>query len=119
MSFRIAEKQAKKSSFLKHRVGAVIMKGSRVISTGFNSIRYNRFSKRPTAHAEAAAITNLLRQGRMDDLCNSDIYVTRFTKSGNVSCAAPCIHCRELIQAVGIRKIFYTDFDGKVQEVRV
>lgn len=95
------------------------MKGSRVLSTGFNRIRYNRFSKRPTAHAEASAITNLLRQSRLDDLCNSDIYVTRFTKSGTVSCAKPCVHCFNLIQAVGIRKIFYTDFDGKVQEVKV
>lgn len=119
MSFRLAEKQAKKSPFLKHRVGAVIMKGSRVLSTGFNSIRYSKVSKQPTSHAEAAAICKLLKDGRLADLCGSDLYVTRFTKSGSVSCARPCSSCEQLIRSVGIRKVFYTDFDGQTKEMKV
>lgn len=119
MGFRIAEKQALKSPFLKHRVGAVIMKGSRVLSTGFNSIGYSKLSKRPTRHAEAAAIIKLLQEGRLSDLAGSVLYVTRFTKSGTLSCAKPCSHCEELIRSVGISKVFYTDFNGQVQGVKL
>jgi len=119
MSFRIAEKQAMKSTFMKHRVGAVIMKGNRVLSTGFNSIRYSSISKQATSHAEAAAIVRLLKEGRMVDLAGSVLYVTRFTKSGVISCARPCDNCLRLIRSVGIAKVFYTDFDGQTQEMKL
>ena len=119
MSFRIAEKQALKSPFLKHRVGAVVMKGSRVLSSGFNSLRYSHITGRPTRHAEASAIGKLLQERRISDLAGSDIYVTRFTRAGHVSCARPCPHCESLIRSVGIRRVFYTDFDGSTKEMKL
>jgi deoxycytidylate deaminase len=119
MSFRLAEIQALKSPFLQHRVGAVIMKGKRVLSTGFNSIRYSRITHKATAHAEAAAITKLLSAKRMEDLADSTLYVTRFTRGGVVSCARPCSDCLALIQSVGISKVYYTDFDGTTKRLMV
>jgi deoxycytidylate deaminase len=119
MSFRIAEKLALQSPFLKHRVGAVIMKGKRVLSSGFNSLRYSNITGRPTSHAEASAITKLLQERRMGDLVGADLYVTRFTRSGVVSCARPCNHCENLIRSVGIRRVFYTDFDGSTKEIKL
>lgn len=119
MSFRLAEKQALKSPFLKHRVGAVIMKGNRVLSTGFNSIRYNRETRLSTLHSEAAAITKMVKAHRMAELVGSTMYVTRFTKAGTVSCAKPCQPCEELIRAVGIKRVFYTDFDGSTKEMKL
>ena len=119
MSFRIAEKQALKSTFHKHRVGAVIMKGNRVLSTGFNSIRYSKETKLPTQHAEAAAIVKLLKGDRPHDLVGSTLYVTRFTRAGRVSCAKPCSTCSGLIRAVGINTVRYTTFDGTVEEMKL
>ena len=119
MSFRIAEKQALKSPFLKHRVGAVIMKGKRVLSTGYNSIRWSGITRKPTAQAESSAISKLLEANRLQDLAGSTLYVTRFTRGGVISCARPCSECEHLIKAVGIAKVYYTDFDGSTKEMIV
>lgn len=119
MSFRIAEKLALQSPFLKHRVGCVILKGKRVLSTGFNSIRYNRETRLSTLHSEAAAITKMVKAKRLSELVGATMYVTRYTKAGTISCAKPCPTCMELIQAVGIKKVYYTDFDGSTKVIKL
>jgi deoxycytidylate deaminase len=111
MSFRIASKEAAKSQH-KHRLGAVIVKGGRILSTGFNSLRPSRVIKSLTLHAEAAAILKLLKEGRLASLAGSEIYVTRFTAGGAVGLAKPCMDCNALIRSVGIRKVHYTDSMG-------
>lgn len=112
MSFRIAAREAMKSSFKRHRLGAVIVKGGRILSTGFNKHGYNSVSSLPTMHAEASAISKLLKQRRLHDLAGSEIYVSRFTKAGRVGMARPCPNCLVLIRSVGITKIHYTTDDG-------
>ena len=108
MSFRIAEKQALKSVHAKHKVGAVIVRGSRIISTGFNELRPSALIHRPTLHAEASAILKLLKESRLHDLSGSDIYVTRFTKGGHTGLSKPCKGCMELIRSVGIKRVYFT-----------
>ena len=111
--FRIASKQAKKSSFMQHRLGAVIVKGNRVLSTGYNAIRYSKELRNSTVHAEEAAILKLLKAKRFEDLAGSTLYVTRFTKGGRIGLAKPCVRCRDLINSVGISKVHYsTDTDS-------
>lgn len=113
MSFRIAAREALKSSFKQHRLGAVIVKGSRILATGFNKRGYNSVSHRPTMHAEASAILKLLKQRRLHDLVGSELYVTRYTRGGMVGMARPCTDCMHLINSVGITKIHYTNESGK------
>lgn len=112
MSFRIAFKQASKSKFIKHKVGATIVKGHRILSTGFNSIRPSRVTKTDTLHAEAAAILKLLKERRLEDLSGAEIYVTRFTRGGSVGLARPCDACMSLIRSVGIAEVHYTTENG-------
>lgn len=118
MSFRIANKLAKKSTFLKHRLGAVIVKGNRVVSTGFNEIRYSKCTKHSTVHAEEAAIIKLLRQdSRM--LGGAELFVTRFTKAGNTGCSRPCNRCMALIKSVGISSISFINEEGNQERMKV
>ena len=119
MSWRIAEKQAKKSTYLKHRVGAVITKGDRILSTGYNELRYTGRFRLPTLHAEASAIKKLLDQNRLSDLVGSTLYVTRFTKAGAVACSKPCHNCESLCKSVGIRTVRYIDSLGRPAEMRL
>lgn len=110
MSFRIAEKQALKSKYLKHRVGAVIVKGDRILSTGYNQIRPSKLIGVNTLHAEAAAVLQLLKERRFSDLAGSTIYVTRFTRGGNIGLARPCDRCSNLLSSVGVdRAVFSID----------
>lgn len=112
MSFRIAFKQAAKSNHNQHKLGAVIVKGHRILATGFNSLRPSRITKTHTLHAEAAAILQLLKERRLEDLSGSEIYVTRFTRGGSVGLARPCDACMSLIRSVGISEVHYTTEEG-------
>jgi deoxycytidylate deaminase len=107
MSFRIAEIQARKSKHSQHKLGAVIVKGHRILATGFNSMRSSAVTKTPTLHAEAAAILHLLKERRLEDLAGAEMYVTRFTRGGNVGCSKPCANCMSLIRSVGIKLVHY------------
>jgi deoxycytidylate deaminase len=113
--FRIASKQANKATGVKHRLGAVIVKGGRVLSTGYNEIRFSRYLRYTTVHAEESAIIKLLSKNAMGSLSGSDLYVSRTTPAGNSGLARPCDRCMELIKAVGIRRIHYTTDNGETE----
>lgn len=117
-----ALKNANKST-LPFRVGAVIVVGGRIISSGCNVRRFTR-RLRNRYHpeglcAEQAAILKLLTARRQEEMVGASIYVTRTTKRGKVSIAKPCSFCQELSRAYGIRKIFYTDDKSQVKEMRL
>jgi len=119
MSFRIAEKQALKSTHAKHRMGAVIVKGGRVLATGYNELRPSSIIGRPTLHAEASAILKLLKENRLEDLIGSTLYVTRFTRGGTISCSRPCEHCTNLIRSVGIRSVLFISEEGSTETMKL
>lgn len=112
MSFRIASREALKSSFEQHRLGAVIVKGSRILATGFNSRRYSKIIGTKTLHAEASAVLKLLKQRRLHDLVGAEIYVTRITKGGAVALARPCADCLRLLRSCGVSRIHFTTNEG-------
>lgn len=116
MSFRSSAKEAKKSSFKQHRLGAVIVKGGRILSTGFNQLRYTKELKRPTLHAEEDAILKLLKERRLHDLSGAEIFVTRFTKAGATGMARPCDTCMALIRSVGIHTMHFTTDGNTISE---
>ena len=113
--FRIARKQAEQSQFKRARVGAVIVKGGRVLSCGFNEIRHHKLlSEKPypeSTHAEEAAIVRLLQKRRQHDLVGADIYVCRINRAGESRLARPCSNCERLIRSVGIRNVYWTTND--------
>ncbi len=117
MSFRIASKAAELSPFHQHRVGAVVTKGERILSTGYNELRYTRELQKLSVHAEEAAILKLLKSRRQSSLVGADLYVTRFTPGGRIGLAKPCDMCQALIQAVGIRRVFFTTNGGGCEQL--
>jgi len=116
---RIAGKQADKASeTLRHRLGAVVVKGGRILSTGYYEVRYTKELKKPTLHAEQSAILKLLKRRKLHDLVGSTLYVYRRTPGGNLGNACPCGDCMDLIRSVGIRKVFYTE-DNQTKELSI
>lgn len=109
---RWAETAAKQSKF-KFRVGAVVVKSGRILSVGCNSLRYthHRFPKKheQSLHAEQSAILKLLTARRFSDLAGATIYVARLNSQDRPALAKPCKFCMALINAVGIRKVFYSE----------
>lgn len=108
----LALKQAQHSTF-KYRVGAVLVKSSRVLSVGWNVEGYSRLiSRKPAStmlHAEQMVILKLLKERRFADLAGSTLYVARITKQERPALARPCVFCMALINAVGIKKVVYSE----------
>jgi deoxycytidylate deaminase len=90
--------------------GAVVVKGGRVIGTGWNKDRNSPHIVSPeniktdcSYHAEEVAIRE---SGK--NIKGAVIYVARVNKQGLDRDSHPCKKCSELIKSVGIKKIIYT-----------
>lgn len=111
--FQLAKKLSAFSDHPQHKLGAVITRGNRVISLGFNKNtthtrsphRWNRL------HAEIAAIIR-----SKESLDGAEIYVYRETKMGNLGLARPCESCFGMIREVGIKKIYFSSETGYKKE---
>ena len=113
---RIAQLVAERSTCLRAKIGAVIVRERSIISTGYNgapsgmphcldvgcliyrsttpdgTVEENCFR---TIHAEINAIAQAAKNGSSID--GASIYVT----------ASPCIHCLKVLINVGMKRIYY------------
>ncbi|MCF0193038.1 MAG: dCMP deaminase family protein [Prevotella sp.] len=101
---RMARIWAENSYCKRRQVGALVVKGQRIISDGYNGTPSgfenvcedeNDVTKPYVLHAEANAITKLARSHNNSD--GATIYIT----------ASPCIECAKLIIQSGIKRVVY------------
>lgn len=101
----IANTISESSKCTRAKVGAVIVKDNRIISTGYNGkpsgweddCREGCEGCKYTVHAEANAITFAAKNGV--STWGSDIYVT----------LSPCSNCALLIIQAGIKKVYFKE----------
>jgi deoxycytidylate deaminase len=108
--FDLAKRAARQSNS-RYLMGAVVVKGRYVVSWGCNKSKTHPKSSNPwrTVHAELDAVI-----GVPDDrLRGSDLYIVRVTRSGQVSMSRPCAYCWSLLQAAGVKRVYYSDKKGK------
>jgi pyrimidine deaminase RibD-like protein len=91
------------------RVGAVLVKGGRVLSMGVN--RYRNLPSQVdlegvSYHAEEVALK------RAGDVEGATIFVARVTRSGHLGLAKPCERCQELLHAHGVHSAVWTEPTG-------
>ena len=113
----MAISEAEKSQH-KQRVGAVIFKGKRVISKGYNhSERCVRsitkeFCRWPwSIHAEVDSILKA-----RCDLRGTSMLVVRINQKGELRLAMPCQHCLNYISYVSIRHLYFSTSENGVLE---
>lgn len=111
--FDLAKKVSKLSNHHHHKIGSVIVRGSKIISVGTNNLKTHPKSTHPhfSLHSEMAAIL-LAKQ----DLKDCELYVFRETKDGNWALSRPCQYCWKLIFASGIKEVHFTTFMGRSTE---
>ncbi len=98
-------------------VVAVLKRGKSVIRIGTNSEKTTpRFARRRANgsvdyhfHAE----TNVLRFAKPGDV----VYVLRFSKSGILTMAKPCEFCQIFLAEAGIKKVYYSDWEGQFKKM--
>src|ERR1035437_6900824 len=105
--FEVAKAMSKHSGHDTHKMGAVIVKKNRRISTGYNKLKTHPRSLHPQSmiHAELDCILGCSKE----DLLGADLYIYRQHKDGKVANAKPCIYCSKLIEQTGIKNIYYTN----------
>ena len=112
--FRLARNTAFKSPS-RFRLGAVLVRKRKPISTGFNIMnrthtlmdRYNVSNKPIGIHAEIHACLGI----PFSDLAGTEIYIYRVLKNGNQALSKPCLTCQRFLRTVGIVRAFYS-LDG-------
>lgn len=90
-------------SIMWPEMGAVIIRGNKVIGRGYNQLKTHTQSNNPwhTLHAEIAAI-NSLRTTRLN---KARIYIWR-SSNGKPALAKPCVSCEKLITDLELKVIY-------------
>ena len=111
----VARYLATKSS-AKNTHGAIVVKGGRVVGTGYNKNRNNPHFVSPehiktdcSVHAEKSAIKDAGY-----DVKNAVIYIARVNRNGEDRDSKPCSRCLRLIEESGIKRIVYTTQSRRV-----
>lgn len=109
---------AAKLSNHRIRVGAVIVKGRKIISLGCNSIKTtpfirNKLSNKTMVDRMHAEMSCILKAHKNVYKCK--MYVARPTILG-LGNARPCTLCMSMIKESGIKEVFYSTENGWIKE---
>ena len=116
-----AQKVAEQSNYGKFRHGAILVKGSSIRNVACNKHRHCGFGKRfrdyndgdPTLHAELGAILGVDRSITQ----GSTIYVVRINREGLPRMSKPCTMCESAMKHVGVKRVVYTERDGRIESI--
>ena len=104
-------------SIARNTHGAIVVKGGRVMGTGWNKNRNHPKIVSPehiktdcSYHAEEVAI----REAGEDNVRGAIIYVARVNKNGHDRDSKPCPKCSLLIEKVGIKRVIFTTEAGEI-----
>lgn len=116
-----ALKQANNSQY-RQRIGAVIVKGNRVISTGHNQLRGHGSIKSShwdnSLHAEIHAVINAIKRVGIEGIKGSTIFVARIKRDGSQGLALPCKDCFRVLHEFKIKRIVFTTETG-ISEIKI
>ena len=99
-----ATRLAKRSSHRDYKLGALLIRGGRILASAVNAPRYS-------GHAEMVAIR------RAGDVTNGILIVIRRTRSGRLSMSKPCEKCMYGIVRAGIRRVIFSNWTGQIESL--
>ena len=100
---RVANLEARKSNHI-HKMGAIVVKGGRVLGKAANLSKPYGMICNKGRHAEVRAISR----------CGCTVGATLIVTRHQGTCSKPCPDCMEAIRAAGIIEIGYIDWDGNL-----
>ncbi len=119
---KVAKAISETSTYPRVKIGACVVKKSKVVSVGCNSLKshpvqlkYNKFLPYsvnvPRLHAEIDALVKC-----HEDVKGGTIYIFRMGRDGVTRLCKPCESCRNFIIDKRIRRIVWTDTNGIMEE---
>ncbi|MBN2654378.1 MAG: dCMP deaminase family protein [Nitrospirae bacterium] len=130
----IAKVVSSRSTCLRRRYGAVIVKDHVIIGTGYNGaprgylncIETGRCTRKElnipsgqryelceAVHAEQNAIIS----GQPERMKDSTIYIAGFEEDGGYADSRPCLLCSRMIVNAQIKKVVFIDKQGKIKKM--
>jgi dCMP deaminase len=131
----IAKAVAQRSSCIRRKYGAVIVKNDAIVSTGYNGPARGvincfevgcikeiknlphgmAYEDCPAVHAEENAIVNAARNGT--SVLGGILYISGVDKEGKLVEAMPCMRCRRILINAGIEKVVIRKENGEIKYV--
>lgn len=105
----LAKQVSEKSDHHTYKMGCIIAKGNKVLSSGFNILRTH--PKSPHAHKSIHAEFMAAISADNTDLKGATAYVFRQQKNGTWAMAKPCKYCWQFLMECGIKEVVYS-FEG-------
>lgn len=127
----IAQVVSKRSTCLRRRYGAVIVKDNIIVSTGYNGAprgesncsdtglcrreelhvpKGERYELCVSVHAEQNALIN----ADPAEMNGATIYVAGYNRDNTFASGEPCLLCRRMIRNAMIAKVVYYDQSGRI-----
>ena len=108
--FKAAHTEATKSTD-SFRVGATLVRGGEIISSGFNQgykthpLQAEMYPERDYkgVHAEVNAVSRL----RPYDIGSGRLYVVRICLDGTYAISRPCGPCQDFLRGKGVKKVYF------------
>lgn len=107
---RLAESYANKSSYERWPVGAVLVRGGRLLAGAPNDLR-NPASMEGVPFQECSIHAEMAVLKRVKKAHGTTIYVARVLRTGVLGLAKPCARCQKELIASGVRQAIWT-IDG-------
>lgn len=132
----IARVVASRSTCLRRRYGAVIVKDRVIVSTGYNGAPRGatncvdtgkclrkelnipagqRYELCVAVHAEQNAIIN----GPPERMKDATIYITGIEEDGSLAEGRPCLLCRRMIRNAQIKEVVYYNKKGEIVKLHI
>ncbi len=130
----IAKVVSSRSTCLRRRYGAVIVKDKVIVSTGYNGAPRGsvncvdrgickrkelnvpageRYELCEAVHAEQNAVIN----GPPERMKEATIYIAGFEENGEFADGRPCLLCRRMIKNAMIKEVVYLKKDGTIERI--
>jgi len=98
-----------------YQMSALLIRKGNIISQGFNKRGYRGSSR----HAEIDALKQVERQKTGAE--GADLWLFRFGGMNKIThmMSKPCSHCIEAIYAAGVKRVYYYDWEGTLQVIKM
>lgn len=98
---------------------AILYRGKSVVKVGTNSSKthpkYGRFYQSGHFGHSLHAETSVLHVAKPGD----ELVVIRWKKNGEPTMSLPCPSCQQYLKEAGIKTVYYTDWDGEFQKLKL
>lgn len=102
----IAKQIASRSTNPDYKHAAIVLRGGALVSTGYNH---------DDRHAEVVALSDLWPNKRH----GTKLWSLRYTRTGRLAMAKPCIRCEEFLRSCGVRVVYYSNSDGLIEVLKL